>query len=61
MKNPNDPIGNQTRETFRLVAQCLNELRHRVPRFFCSVLKIRDESSLQYNYFTQIIHSLHEK
>ena len=29
MKNPNDLIGNQTRD-FRLVAQCLNQLRRRV-------------------------------
>jgi len=47
--------------TFRLVKQYLNELHHRVPRFFCSVLKIRDESSLQYDYLTQIIHSVQEK
>ena len=30
MKNSNDTIGHRTR-IFRLVARCLNELRHRVP------------------------------
>ena len=30
MKNSNDTIGNRTRD-LRLVAQCLNQLRHRVP------------------------------
>ena len=29
MKDPSDLIGNQTRD-FRLVAQCLNQLRRRV-------------------------------
>ena len=47
--------------TFRLVARCLNDLRHRVLRFFCSVLKIRDKRILQYDYPTQIIHSVHER
>jgi len=30
MKNSNDTIGNRTR--YRIVAQCLNQLRHRVPQ-----------------------------
>ena len=30
MKNSNDPFGNRTRATFRLVVQCLNHLRHRI-------------------------------
>jgi hypothetical protein len=35
MKNSNDSIGNRTRDP-RLVAQCLNQLRHRVPHNWIS-------------------------
>ena len=37
VKNLNDPIGNRTRDLL-LVAQCLNQLRHRVLTFI--VIKV---------------------
>jgi hypothetical protein len=47
MKNANDHVGNRTRETFWLVAQCLDQLRHRMALLQSANMEYRNSQILK--------------